>query len=161
LRAYLLGGEFEPADLESLSATAPVLLDMQPSTAPALYSILRPRHLFYEVSTSAGRRAEERATNAAFQEDITLLHDEVRGYPEAYAAKQVIAMHSLAAAFYFADVGDRDGARLAVDEGRALCAALPLWAPLSAALAADTTRKTPELRVLVPEDGTDLRCWNH
>ncbi len=154
LRTYLLEGELSPAELETLAARRPVLLDLDARTPPGLYESLQLTELFYEVTGAGVSKTEERASAAAFHEDFAALREAVRAEPADTAARDRLAELSWAAALYFAGVGDRDSARAAIADGRELARTRSGWDALSALLGGPSARGPIDVRGFLPDDGT-------
>jgi Protein of unknown function (DUF2723) len=119
LRAYVLEGSLNVAEVQSLAALRPVYVEMDVRVTPEMMDLLIPEQLYYRVSTSettetdAARAIHE---HAALWEDI---YQRVGQPIEEHTKAQLIWRH-YADSLYFASVGDTNAAMRTVAGGLAL-----------------------------------------
>lgn len=134
LRGYLLEGRLATADLQSLAARRPVLLEMDARVPPELYATAVPRGLYHEVLPDEAyeddRRQGIESQRDAWQELYGRLGPE-RAEPET--ANQLL-WHLYVSALYYAGVGEREAARDAIERARAINARAAQLVALSEAL---------------------------
>ncbi len=120
LRGYLLDGRLRPADLQSLAARRPVLVEMDSRVPQEVYATMVPRGLYHEVLADEAydddRRQGIEAQRAAWHRLYRTLGAQ-RAEPET--ANQLL-WHLYVSALYYAGVGERDAARDALDRARAI-----------------------------------------
>ncbi len=156
LRAYLLSGELEQAELESLAAKRPVVLDAQPQLSPDLFPALRLQHFMFEVLGAAASHAEKRNAAADFVAELGQLQDAAGSSLAEPVARPWLAAQTLSTALFLAATGEAESARAAIDFGRPLAAHASGWDALSAALSADPPAKALDVRPFLPRDPLSL-----
>ncbi len=121
LRGYLIEGELRQPDVQSLAAERPLLVELDPRVPPSLVETIVPTGLLYGVEPAGaadtdvlrGARVREAILGRLYAD----LGDEVQTSREA--REQLVWLHYMDAVF-FARVGAREPARVAVDRGLAL-----------------------------------------
>ncbi len=119
LRSYVLDGRLDAAELQSLAAVRPVLLEMDVRVDRELLDLIVPEQLYYRVLTADTTEADE---TTAMRRHAELWDDLYRrlGRPiEAHTKAQLLWRH-YADSLYFAGVGDTNAALRAVAAGLAL-----------------------------------------
>ena len=138
LRGYLIEGELRQPDVQSLAAERPLLLELDPRVPPSLVETIVPTGLLYGVEPGGaadtdvlrGARVREAILGRLYAD----LGDEVQTSREA--REQLVWLHYMDAVF-FARVGAREPARLAVDRGLALAPEATELRALRAAISAE------------------------
>lgn len=120
LRLYLQTGEIRPAELESLAASRPVFVEMDPRLSPRLYRSLAPAGLFYETLAGGATVTDERI-GARLQDDVyRRLYGRVGEQTDEPATQEALLWHHFNDALYYLGYGDRKGARAALDLAKKL-----------------------------------------
>ncbi|HEX7478488.1 MAG TPA: hypothetical protein VF331_11820 [Polyangiales bacterium] len=152
VRGYLLEGELEQAELESLTAKRPVLLDPDPRLSPALFAALRCSHFAFEVLGAAASRAEANSAAEAYRVELTRLQQAASPGLSDPVAQPWLASQALTTAAFFAAAGEADSAQAAIDFGRPLAPHTASWDGLSAALSARPAGKPLDVRPFLAGD---------
>ncbi len=116
---YILDGQLNAPDLQSLAALRPVLVEMDIRVDAELFDMLVPDHLYHRVLTADITEADEGEAmqrHGALWDDIYARIGEPR---DAQTEVQLLWRH-YNDAVYFAGVGDLHGARRSVGAGLAL-----------------------------------------
>ncbi len=116
---YILDGQLNAPDLQSLAALRPVLVEMDIRVDAELFDMLVPDQLYHRVLTADITEADEGEAmqrHGALWDDIYARIDEPR---DAQTEVQLLWRH-YNDAVYFAGVGDLHGARRSVGAGLAL-----------------------------------------
>jgi hypothetical protein len=121
LRGYLIEGELRQPDVQSLATERPLLVELDPRVPPSLVETIVPTGLLYGVEPAGaadtdvlrGARVREAILGRLYAD----LGDEVETSREA--REQLVWLHYMDGVF-FARVGAREPARVAVDRGLAL-----------------------------------------
>jgi hypothetical protein len=120
LRGYLLDGELREGDLQSLAARRPLLVELDPRVGPDLYDTLVARGLYHEVLPDRAYADDQRAGALIHDRTVQWLYKMLGPErTERETANQLLWHHYMSALFY-AQVGDREAARLAVRRGRGI-----------------------------------------
>jgi len=119
LRGYLLEGELRQPDLQSLAARRPLLVEMDARVPTELYETLVPAGLYYEVVDAGATDTDVLEAAAPHERVVSRLYAnlDAAGELERETESQLVWLHYMDAVYYAA-VGAREPARLAV--GRAL-----------------------------------------
>lgn len=121
LRGYLLHGELRQPDLQSLAARRPLLVEMDTRVPRELYETLIPAGLYFEVVDAGATDTDVLEAAQPHQAVIARLYTNL-GDPmelEAETRNQLVWIHYMDA-LYFAAVGAREPARLALDRALAI-----------------------------------------
>ncbi len=119
LRSYVLDGELNAADLQSLAALRPVFVELDIRVAPEMFDMLVPEQLYHRVLTADITDMDE---GRAMREHGKLWDDIYAriGLPlDAQTEVQLLWRH-YTDALYFAGVGDVNAARRSVGAGLSL-----------------------------------------
>ncbi len=120
LAGYLLEGQLRQADLQSLAAQRPVLVELDARVQPALFETLTPGTFYYEVSDAGTTRAE--VTQAVARRRAALagldlaIEDDLDDPETRHQRLWAAYMDGL----YFARAGAVEPAREAVERGLTL-----------------------------------------
>src|SRR5262249_54564506 len=111
LRASLLQGELPVTELQSLAARRPLLLELGPARGRPLGPALLPWSLYYQVSTSAVSRSDERFAAHEAESRLAPVLASLDAEPTAHAAaREWLAQRALADADYYARASDPERA---------------------------------------------------
>ncbi|MEM7434603.1 MAG: hypothetical protein AAF436_05575, partial [Myxococcota bacterium] len=119
LRNYVLTGELNAADLQSLAAERPVFVEMDLRVPPTLYDIVVPEQLYHRVLTADITEADE----GQAMRDHEMFWDELYGRlgePTDEQTKTQLLWRHYTDALYFGAVGDTEAARRSVVRGLAI-----------------------------------------
>jgi hypothetical protein len=119
IRGYLLDGALRESDLQSLAATRPVFVEMDPRVAPVLYATLVPAPPFHQVLADGATEADERVGARQRRAALAVVEARVSDDRDEPGTRDVLLWTAYTDAFYFAAVGDRDAARESVRDGLA------------------------------------------
>jgi len=117
LRSYLLQGTFSRAELQSLAAMRPLLIELDPRVPPALFDTLVPEAGFYRVLPDGLTVGDERASAQQQRETYARLYrllGEGRREPQTNG---LLLYRHYNDTLYYAHLGDRDAARAALSLG--------------------------------------------
>jgi hypothetical protein len=158
LRGYLIEGELRQPDVQSLAAERPLLVELDPRVPPSLIETIVPTGLLYGVEPAGaadtdvlrGARVREAILGRLYAD----LGDEVSTSREA--REQLVWLHYMDAVF-FARVGARAPARVAVDRALALAPEANELRALGAALSEEGEGPIDVTPFLVGEPDGDGR----
>jgi len=119
LRNYVLDGQLNAADLQSLAALRPVFIEMDIRVATEMFDMLVPEQLYHRVLTADITETDE---GQAMQRHGKLWDDiDARiGEPHDAQTEVQLLWRHYNDALYFAGVGDLHGARRSVGAGLSL-----------------------------------------
>jgi hypothetical protein len=119
LRNYVLDGELNAADLQSLAALRPVFVEMDIRVAPEMFDMLVPEQLYHRVLTADITETDE---GQAMQKHAKLWDDVYAriGRPRDAQTEVQLLWRHYTDALYFAGVGDILAARRSVGAGLSL-----------------------------------------
>ena len=118
LRGYLYRGELDVAELQSLAAQRPVVVELDPRVNDEVRASLVPSGLFYEALGGRAYEDDRRAGRERRQEAQRRLYDLLGSErEERETANQLLWMHYMDS-LYDASVGDRDAARASIAAAR-------------------------------------------
>lgn len=116
LRNYVLDGELNSAELQSLAALRPVFVEMDTRVAPEMFDILVPEQLYHRVLTADITEADEGQAMQAHGRLWDDLYTRIEEPHDAQTEVQLLWRH-YTDALYFAGVGDVLAARRSVGAG--------------------------------------------
>ena len=136
LRGYLLEGELRQPDLQSLAMQRPLLIEMDVRVPVELFETLVPGGLYYEVLDAGATDTDVEEARAPHDAALARLYSNLG--PEATRLRetrdQLLWLHYLDA-LYYAAVGAREPALMAVRRGLEIQPRSPELRALGAALA--------------------------
>ncbi len=120
LRGVLLEGELRQPDLQSLAAARPLLIELDPRVPRALYETLVPSGLYYEVVDAGATDTDVIEAAGPHRAVVARLYAHLgEGATETETKNQLLWRHYMDA-LYYASVGAREPARLAVRQALAI-----------------------------------------
>ncbi|HJL15619.1 MAG TPA: DUF2723 domain-containing protein [Sandaracinaceae bacterium LLY-WYZ-13_1] len=136
LRGYLLEGELRQPDLQSLAARRPLLVEMDVRVPTELFETLVPAGLYYEVVDAGATDTDVLEAAEPHGKVVSRLYTnlDTDGPLETETAKQLVWLHYVDA-LYYAAVGAREPARLALERALAIRPESPELRGLEQALA--------------------------
>ncbi len=151
LSAHLLNGQLPHAELQTLAAQRPVLIEMDVRVPPSLYATMVPSGLYFQVlaggATDTDERIAARQQRAHYRRlyerlDKRLATHRLRTQRMEPLTRDRLLWHHFNDALYYMGFGDRSSARIALRMAKRL---QPLAQPLDAMQAAvnDTEQKGP------------------
>ncbi|MEM7448966.1 MAG: DUF2723 domain-containing protein [Myxococcota bacterium] len=151
MRAYLLSGQLDLAEMQSLAARRPLFVEMDPRLPQETFASLVPDGLFYRVLTGAAAEADRRVGIRNQMKTLMRLNY-LLGDPisERETRSQLLWRHYTNALFY-ASVGDRVASRDSVERGLQLNSVADELLRLRNALADDKTQGPLSIEAFSPE----------
>ncbi len=119
LRAYLLDGRLDAAELQSLAALRPVFVEMDVRVSQDMMDLLIPEHLYHRLLTADMTDADEANAMHAHATLWGSLYQRIGRPIDEHTKTQLLWRH-YTDSLYFAGVGDINAARRTVDAGLAL-----------------------------------------
>jgi hypothetical protein len=114
LRGHLLSDRLGESELQSLAATRPLMLEMDVRIPPALYETVVPFGLYHEVLPDSAYPDDRRAGAAREQHVWKQLYRLIGMQRREAETKTHLLWHHYMEALYYAAVGEREDARVAV-----------------------------------------------
>ncbi len=111
LRGYLLEGSFARAELQSLAARRPLLIELDPRVSPALFDTLVPEVGFYRVLPDGLTTGDERSGAAQQRKTYALLYKRLGEGRHEPQTNGLLLYRHYNDTLYYAHLGDRDAAR--------------------------------------------------
>lgn len=123
LRGYLIDGELRQAEVQSLAAERPLLLEMDPRVPSSLIETVVPTGLLYNVEPGGAADTDVLRGARVREAILERLYEDLGTQREEHETRnQLVWLHYMDALF-FAQVGARGPARIAADRGLALAPA--------------------------------------
>ena len=119
LRDYVLNGELNAADLQSLATKRPVFVEMDLRVPPGMYEIMVPENLYHRVLTADITETDEGQAMRLHQAQWDEIYGQIEGPIDEQTKAQLLWRH-YNDALYFAAVGDINAARRSVNAGLAV-----------------------------------------
>jgi hypothetical protein len=120
LGGYVLEGELRQPDLQSLAATRPLLVELDPRVPPSLYETLVPHGLYHEVLADGATDGDVRLGARAAQETWARLYSLLPHELADLETRSQLLWRHYVEALYYAGVGARELALEAVARGLAI-----------------------------------------
>ncbi len=123
LRGYLIDGELRQAEVQSLAAERPLLLEMDPRVPSSLIETIVPTGLLYNVEPGGAADTDVLRGARVREAILERLYEDLGAQREEHETRnQLVWLHYMDALF-FAQVGARGPARTACERGLALAPA--------------------------------------
>jgi hypothetical protein len=119
LRGYLYDGVFRVAELQSLAAQRPVLIELDPRVPKETYPSLVPEGLLYRVIEGGMTKGDERQAALDQERAYDALYARLGAEVNEPQTRALLLWRHYHDALYYAAVGHREAARAAVKKGLA------------------------------------------
>ena len=117
LRGYLIDGELRQAEVQSLAAERPLLLEMDPRVPASLVETIVPMGLLYNVETGGAADTDVLRGARVREAILERLYEDLGTQDQEHETRnQLVWLHYMDALF-FAQVGARGPARTAANRG--------------------------------------------
>lgn len=120
LRGYMLLGQLQQPDLQSLALVRPLLIELDPRVPPTLYETLVPMGLYYQVVAAGTTDADERIGHSAQIAMYETLYRRLGAQVHESGTRKQLLWHHYMDALYYMAYGDLPGAYRAIAQGRAI-----------------------------------------
>jgi hypothetical protein len=117
IESYGLDGELSTSELESLASRRPVLVELDVRVPLALHETLLPEGLFHAIEPAGTTDVDQRLAARRREETLARLAVALAGEREDDETRSQLLWIDYNDALYFANVGELDGARAAVQRG--------------------------------------------
>jgi len=154
LRGYMLVGQLQQPDLQSLALRRPLLIELDVRVPQALYETLVPAGFYYQVVAAGTTDSDERIGHSDQNAMYDAFYRRLGGQLQETGTRKQLLWHHYMDALYYMAYGDVPGAHRAIAQARAIEPGDLQLRAMEAAMGASKTPGPMDISRFLPGGGS-------